>query len=255
MDKIVVITGASGGIGAALAVEVGRRGGKPVLAARREKELREVAGRCGGEVVVTDVTKRHQVERLRDEAIRRCGGIDVWVNNAGRGISKQVAELTDQDFDEMMLVNTKSALYGMQTALKHFKERKRGHIINITSMLGRMPVWSPRAAYSASKFALNSLTINLRVDLKAQFPDIHVSSVYPGVVATDFGKNAKYGGPDSRSFSFAQQPEEIAVMIADLIERPRAELYTRDVFREQIAQYYGAVDVAVLESKPPWVRR
>ncbi len=75
------------------------------------------------------------------------------------------------------------------------------------------------------------------------------------MVATDFGKNAKYGGPDSRSFSFAQSVAEVAAMIADLIEKPRAELYMRPVFKEQVAAYYGAENVAVLESQPPWVQR
>ena len=252
-DKVVVITGASSGIGAALADEIARRGGKPVLAARREKELREVAGRTGGEVVVTDVTRRADVERLRDQAITRCGGIDVWVNNAGRGITRPVAELTDEDFDEIMLVNCKSALYGMQAVLPHFKQRKRGHLINISSMLGRIPFFGPRAAYNAAKHALTSLTTNLRVDLRAEFPDIHVSSVFPGVVATDFGKNAKYGGPDSRTLPFAQEVGEVAALIADLIDHPRAELYTRDIFRKQVSEYYSAADVATMEEK--WGQR
>jgi NADP-dependent 3-hydroxy acid dehydrogenase YdfG len=254
-DKVVVITGASSGIGAALAQEISRRGAKAVLAARREDLLREVAERCGGEAVVTDVTRRTNVERLRDEAIRRCGHVDVWVNNAGRGITRHVAELTDEDFDEMMQVNVKSALYGMQAVLPHFKQRKRGHIINISSVLGRIPFFAPRAVYSAAKAALNSLTTNLRVDMHAEFPDIHVSSVYPGVVATDFGKSAKHGGPDSRALPFAQPVEEVAQVIADLIEHPRAEAYTRPIYREQVAAYYGAEDLDEVESQPPWAPR
>ena len=82
--------------------------------------------------------------RSRDAALARFGRIDAWVNNAGRGITRPVAELTDEDFDEMMLVNVKSALYGIQAVLPHFKERRRGHIVNVSSMLGACP--SPRCA-------------------------------------------------------------------------------------------------------------
>src|SRR5688572_29190532 len=102
-DKVVVITGASGGIGAALAVAVGKKGGRPVLLARRERELLSVAAESGPHAMamVTDVTRREEVKRAVDAALARFGQIDVWVNNAGRGISRLVSELTDEDLDEM----------------------------------------------------------------------------------------------------------------------------------------------------------
>ncbi len=254
-DKVIVITGASSGIGAAVARLVGQKGASPVLAARREDKLRAVAAESGPNalVVVADVTRRADVQRIIDSAFGRFGRIDVWINNAGRGITRQVAELTDEDFDEMMLVNVKSALYGMQAVLPHMKERKHGHIINVSSVLSRIPFASIRSAYSASKHALMSLTANLRVDLRSEFPDIHVSSVLPGVVATDFGLSARYGGPDSRQLPFAQPVEEVARVIADLIEHPRAEVYTRPIYKQQVAAYYSAGEVATIESQPPFV--
>jgi NADP-dependent 3-hydroxy acid dehydrogenase YdfG len=251
-DRVVVITGASSGIGANLAEVVAKRGGKPVLVARREKELVEVATRCGGKdaalVVVADVTKRADVEAARDTAIKRFGHIDVWVNNAGRGISRNPSELTDQDIDDMMLVNVKSALYGMQAVLSHFKERKKGHIINVSSMLGRVPFAPIRSAYSASKHALNALTANMRMEVKATHPDIHVSSVHPGVVATDFGTNSMHGGMDSRKLPNAQPVEEVGNVIADLIENPRADIYTRPGAQQMIASYFSAEDMATAEA-------
>src|SRR5262245_9438041 len=98
-DRVVVITGASGRIGAALAERVGRDGGRPVLTARREPELRAVASRCGptAHAVVADVTRRADVQRILAAALERFGQVDVWVNNAGRGITRSVAELTDED--------------------------------------------------------------------------------------------------------------------------------------------------------------
>jgi NADP-dependent 3-hydroxy acid dehydrogenase YdfG len=255
MDQIIVITGASSGIGAAVAERVGRAGASPVLVARRAPELARVAERSGPNAltVVADVTRRAEVENVVAAALARFGRIDVFINNAGRGMSRPVAELTDEDFDEMMLVNVKSALYGMQSVLPHFKERRRGHLINVSSMLGRIPFASARAAYSAAKHALMSLTANLRVDLQAEFPDLHVSSVIPGVVATDFGSNALYGGMDSRQFPFAQPVSEVAEVIANLIEHPRAEVYTRPIYQQQVANYFSAEDVATIESQPPFV--
>src|ERR1700751_1043329 len=110
--KHIVITGASSGIGAGLAFQLGAAGHRVALAARRERDLRAVAQKAGdGAIVVpTDVTRRVEVERLRDRAIEAFGHIDVWVNNAGRGITKPVLELTDEELDDMMTVNVKSAL-------------------------------------------------------------------------------------------------------------------------------------------------
>jgi NAD(P)-dependent dehydrogenase (short-subunit alcohol dehydrogenase family) len=252
-DSVVVVTGASGGIGAALARLVGQRGGRPVLAARREPELGEAAARSGPHAlaVVADVTRREAVERLRDAALSRFGAIDVWVNNAGRGITRPVSELSDEDFDEMMRVNVKSALYGMQAVLPHFRERGRGHIINVSSMLGRVPFAPARSAYNAAKHALNALTANLRMELRGSFPGIHVSTVLPGVVATEFGVHALGGGVDSRTIPFAQSVEEVAEVIAGVIERPRADVYTRPGLKEQVASYYAAEDMAAAEAPPP----
>jgi NADP-dependent 3-hydroxy acid dehydrogenase YdfG len=256
-ERVVVVTGASGGIGAALCERVAKDGARVALAARREAELAKVAARCGDGAlaVVTDVTRRGEIERLLDATLSRFGHIDVWVNNAGRGITRPVSELTDDDFDEMMRVNVKSALYGMQTVLPHFKTRGRGHLINVSSMLGRLPMVVVRSAYNASKHALNALTANLRMELAQDFPDIQVSTVMPGVVATEFGANALHGGMDSRRIPGAQSAEEIAAVIADLIDHPRADVYTRPGAREAVARYYAAEDMAAIEREAGVVRR
>src|SRR5262245_19526480 len=125
MRKTVVVTGASSGIGAAVATQVAARGDRVVLAARRGDELERLAGQLGTDAfaVVTDVTVRAEVEHLRDRAIERFGEVDVWINNAGRGISQLVADLADDELDQMVAVNVKSALYGMQAILPHFKAR------------------------------------------------------------------------------------------------------------------------------------
>jgi short-subunit dehydrogenase len=239
-DKIVVITGASSGIGAALAERLGRDGARLVLVARRQSELDAVVARAGDAIgIAADMTRRDEAARVVREAIARFGHVDVWVNNVGRGISRPPSELTDDDIDQMMLVNVKSALYGMQEVLPHFKARNAGQIINISSILGRVPSFVPRAAYSASKHFLNSLTANFRAEVQATHPGIHVSLVSPGVVATDFGLNAVHGGVDSRSIPGSQSAEEVADVIASVIESRQADVYTRPGAREMIAKYYA----------------
>jgi NADP-dependent 3-hydroxy acid dehydrogenase YdfG len=254
--KVIVITGGSAGIGAALAQVVSQRGARAVLVARRQAELDAVAKRCGEGTltVVADVTQRSQVEAAVRTTLERAGGIDVWVNNAGRGISRNPSELTDDDIDSMITVNVKSALYGAQAVLPHFKARGQGHLINVSSVLGRLPFAVQRAAYSASKHFLNALTANLRMELRATHPGIHVSLFSPGVVATDFGLNALHGGVDSRQLPFAQSPEEVAQVIAGLIERPKADVYSRPQFLAQVGAYYSAEDLGDAETKPPFGR-
>jgi NADP-dependent 3-hydroxy acid dehydrogenase YdfG len=247
--RTAVVTGASSGIGAALAQRLGRDGFQLVLAARRADALAEVCVATGTECrpVVTDVTKRADVERLRDAALESFGAVDVWVNNAGRGVNASVLELTDEQFDLMMAVNVKSALYGMQAIVPHFRGRGRGHLINISSFLGRVPLATYRSAYNAAKAALNALTANVRMDLRRDYPDIHVSLVMPGIVTTEFARNALGGTPavnwatSSQRVAGAplvQTPEEIAEAIADLIAHPREELYTQPAQPDTVRRYY-----------------
>ncbi|MCY0995780.1 SDR family NAD(P)-dependent oxidoreductase [Myxococcus sp. MISCRS1] len=250
MDKVIVITGASGGIGAELARVAGARGAKLVLAARRKDALETVATRSGRDslAVVTDVTSRAQVEALRDAALQRFGHIDVWVNNAGRGITRSVADLTDEDLEEMWRANVNSALYGMQAVLPHFQARNAGQILNVSSTLGRLPVVPHRSAYSAAKHALNALSACLRQDLHKTHPGIHVTVVMPGVVATEFGTNALGGGPDSRMLPGAQRVEEAVEVILDAIAHPCPEVFTRPAAQQEVERYYR--DVAAYELDP-----
>ena len=180
-DSVVVITGASGGIGAALAELLASRGASVVLAARREPALKAVAARCGdrAHAVVADVTRRDEVRRLVREAIARFGRIDVWVNNVGQGISRLPSQLTDADVDDMIQINVKSALYGMQEVLPHFQERGTGQVINVSSMLGRVPFAVIRSAYNGAKHFLNALTANVRAKFRRRIPESRSRSSRP----------------------------------------------------------------------------
>jgi NADP-dependent 3-hydroxy acid dehydrogenase YdfG len=242
-DKVVVITGASSGIGAALAGLLARRGASLVLVARREEALRAVAAACGANAlaVVADVTSRDQVQRVVQAGIARFGHVDVWVNNAGQGISRPPSQLTDEDVDEMVRINIKSVLYGTQAILPHFQSRGAGHVINISSMLGRIPFAVIRSAYGGAKHFVNALTANFRAEVQEAHPGIQFSLVSPGVVRTEFGLKARHGGPDSRQLPNSQSVEEVAEVIASVIESRRPDVYTGPGSRERVARYYESV--------------
>jgi short-subunit dehydrogenase len=244
--KVIVITGGSSGIGAATAKRLAESGHSLVLAARRAEQLDVVVKDCGKNAIgiPTDVTRRSDLDRLRDSALSAFGRIDVWINNAGRGITRDVLDLTDDDLDAMFLVNTKSALYGMQAILPYFKSRSEGHLINISTVLSRVPGATFRAGYSASKAALNVLTSNLRMDLQKQYPRIHVSLVLPGGVATNFQTSAIGGTPGGGPVGVAppQAATEVAGVITDIIENPRPEVYTSAVLDNLAHRYYANVE-------------
>ena len=247
--KVVVITGASSGIGAAVAEQVAAAGHSVVLVSRRAEALKEVATRClrlrsgqdgdRARIVTADVTQRADVRRVVSESIAAFGRIDVWINNAGQGITRAPSELTDEDIDLMMAVNVKSVLYGVQEVLPHFKSRGDGHIINVSSMLGRAPFATFRSAYSGSKHFLNALTTMLRAEVQETHPGIQFSTVSPGVVRTEFGLHALHGGPDSRTLPGSQSAEEVAAVIAGVIDSRKPDVYTRAGSKAQIAGYYA----------------
>jgi len=110
-----------------------------------------------------------------------------------------------------------------------------------------------RSAYSAAKHALNALTASLRLELRSEYPEIHVSTVSPGVVATEFGVHALGGGPDSRTLPGSQPVEEVAETIAAVIERPRADTYTQPGHRQMVVDYFAAEDMGEVESQPPFL--
>jgi short-subunit dehydrogenase len=242
-SRVVVITGASSGIGAAVGEQLANRGDQPVLVARRADRLNEVAERCGARatVIPADLADRSEVQRVVQAVLRERGRLDVWINNVGQGISRMPSALTDDDIDDMVRVNVKTALYGMQEVLPHFKQIGRGHIINVSSMLGRIPFATFRSAYCGAKHFLNALTVTFRAEVQATHPDIQVSLVSPGVVRTEFGLSARYGGPDSRQLPDSQSAEEVAVVITEVIDSRQPDVYTRPGSAQRVAEYYATV--------------
>lgn len=239
---VTVITGASGGIGAATARLLGAQGHQLVLVARREAALAAVAAECGPETlaVLADTTRRDDVRRAVNAALERFGHIDVWINNVGRGITRLPSQLTDDDLDLMIQVNVKSALYGIQEVLPHFLARGRGQVINVSSMLARIPHNPLRSAYSAAKSCLDSLTESFRREIQPTHPGIQFTTVAPGLVYTEFGNNTLHPGPDSRSFPGGQTPDEVAAVIATAIQSRLPHCYTRPESRQAVLDFYAS---------------
>jgi short-subunit dehydrogenase len=129
----------------------------------------------------------------------------------------------------------------MQEVLPHFRERGAGHLINISSMLGRMPMNPMRSAYNGAKHFLNALTANFRAEVQQTHPDIRVSLVSPGVVRTEFGIHSLHGGPDSRQLPDSQSAEEVGRVIAKLIETPRPDVYTRRGAHDRVVGYFASL--------------
>ena len=245
MAKRIVITGASKGIGAELARQLAAAGHLLVLNARHEDDVVAVARQVGGGArsVVGDMTHRTHVDHLRDEALRLLGFVDVWINNVGRGINRHVLKLSDDDVDQMVAANVKSALYGMQAITPHFMERGEGHLINISSYLSRVPIAAYRSAYSGAKAMLNTLTENLRMDLRESHPGIRVSLVLPGLVSTEFASRAIGGLPRGGLVTAAplQTAADVAREIVSLIREPQDERYTSPVLSALVKDRFQTI--------------
>lgn len=184
-DKVIVITGASSGLGEAATRQLFRHGGKLVLGARRLDRLQALARELspdGVMVMQTDVTQRDQVKRLVDQAVTTHGRVDVIINNAGLMPQSLLENLKVDEWDRMIDVNIKGVLYGIAAALPHMKAQKSGHIINVSSVAGHK-VGPGGAVYSATKHAVRALSEGLRQEVKPY--NIRTTVISPGAVATE----------------------------------------------------------------------
>ncbi len=185
--KVVVITGASSGLGEATARHLSAQGASVVLGARRVDRLRSLADELTGSggkalAITTDVTHCDQVKRLVDAAVETFGRVDVMINNAGLMPQSPLERLNIDDWNRTIDVNIKGVLYGIAAALPYMKQQKAGHIINVSSVAGHL-VGPNFAVYAATKHAVRVLSEGLRQEVKPY--SIRTTVISPGAVATE----------------------------------------------------------------------
>jgi NADP-dependent 3-hydroxy acid dehydrogenase YdfG len=240
-DKVVVITGASSGIGESTARLLAGKGAKVALGARRKDRVdtlvREITAKGGCALgFETDVTKRGDVEALVKGTVERHGRIDVIVNNAGIMPMAPMAALKVDEWDRMIDVNIKGLLYGVASVLPIMQRQKLGHIINLSSVAG-FKVFAPGGTvYSATKFAVRALTEGLRMEHRADH--IRCTMISPGAVATELPESSSEEATRKNVREFykmAIPASSIASAIAYAIEQP-AEVEIDEVVIRPAAQ-------------------
>lgn len=253
-DKFAVITGASSGIGAELALVLAEQGATVVLAARRVDKLRELAQQIkqsGGKAIVhpCDVTVKAEAEHLINQTIAECKRIDILVNNAGRGHFASIEDTTDEMIQSMFKINVYALWYTVRPTLAQMKRQGSGHIINIASMAGRLG-FPYNSAYVAAKHACVGFTFALRQELAET--GIHASVVCPAGVMTEWAEVTEGGsmlplfsesGPIIKRIARERgtelpriegviSAESVAQQILNCIRNPTAEVYTHKGAKE-----------------------
>ena len=223
-SKVVIITGASSGVGEATARRLGASGAKLMLAARREDRLKELVAaieKTGGTVAyrVTDVADRAQVQALADATLETYGRIDVLVNNAALMPSSPLDQIKVDEWDQIIDVNLKGVLYGIAAVLPTMRQQKCGHVINLSS-IGGHKVLPGAAVYCATKYAVRAISEGLRLESNGEIRSTNIS---PGAVATELTSTITYGDTTSwvnEQYSLAIDADAIARAIAYAIEQP-----------------------------------
>lgn len=227
-QKVIVITGASSGIGEATAKLLAAQGNKIVLGARRRDKLEKIVAEisaAGGIATyqLTDVTKRNDVDMLAKKALDEYGQIDVWINNAGLMPQSTFDKLKVDEWEKMIDVNIKGTLYGIAAALLPMRQKKQGHFINISSIAGHL-THPGGGVYSATKSAVLAISDSLRQEEALAKSNIRVSVISPGAIATELTHTITDQDIKPAIDKLYQQvaiaPERIAQVIAFTINSP-----------------------------------
>ncbi len=223
-NKVIIITGASSGLGEATAKRLAASGAKLMLAARREDRLKDLVAaiaKSGGTATyqVTDVADRAQVEALAKETLSTYSRIDVLINNAGLMPLSPLDQVKVEEWDRMIDVNIKGVLYGIAAVLPIMRQQKSGHVINLSSVAGHK-VFAGSAVYCATKYAVRAISEGLRLESNGEIRSTNIS---PGAVATELtttitDKDTAAG--INQLYAIAIDADAIARAIAYAIEQP-----------------------------------
>jgi NAD(P)-dependent dehydrogenase (short-subunit alcohol dehydrogenase family) len=223
--QVALVTGGSRGIGRAIARALVAEGAKVVITGRSEAHLstacRDIESAGPGKVdsVPADVKSYADMERAVGAAVTRFGGLDILINNAGVGIFADVAEMTPQQWSDVIDTNLTGVFNACHAAIPQLRRRHGGFIINISSLAGKSS-FTAGSAYCASKAGLNAFSESLMQEVR--YDNIRVSYVMPGSVATEFS-----GGDASKGADWKIAPEEVAEVVIDLLRHPRRSLPSR----------------------------
>jgi short-subunit dehydrogenase len=225
-DKVVIVTGASDGIGKAVAEKLAHAGAKVVLAARSDDKIAAMAHVLPGSVAVhTDMTSHSDIQNLIDRTMEIDGRIDILINNAGQGMFGPVETVDMDKYKHMMNLNVFGPVYAMQLAIPHMRAQGGGMILNISSRVSKnyFPMLAP---YASTKYALNAISLTAREELKKD--NIIVSVFHPKMTATNFSKNSsgRTGAPEERARTAGMEidtPEQVADAVLKQIESEDAE--------------------------------
>ena len=229
-DHVFVVTGASSGIGLRTAEALTARGAKVALIARNADALKDLAARLPGSLAITaDVTDFTALTKAIRDVHDHYGRLDGLINNAGRGYGASVENIDPVAFTEIFTLNVLAPIVGMQAVIPIMRAAGAGVIINVNSGTSFMTI-PDYSVYSASKRALLGVTQTARGELAAD--GIVVSEVYPGMTATDFGRNRLGSGGDTTDYSAGDPPEKVAELIVAAIEGGDAQYFINDFLRK-----------------------
>ncbi|MEL6633736.1 MAG: SDR family oxidoreductase [Bacteroidota bacterium] len=233
-EKVVIITGASSGIGASTAKLLAKNGAKIMLAARRVEKLQDLQKEIGEQAAYheTDVTDYVQVQALVEATVQKFGKVDVLINNAGVGYLGPMEEAAIEEWHTMMDVNVNGVLNAIHAALPELLQSK-GHIFNIDSVAGHN--YFPRAVvYCASKHAVKALSYGIRVEFRDK---VKVTNISPGAVATEFITHFTHEETKKNmenSFQNGLQPDDIAQAILEVLAKPPHVVVNEVIIRPNI---------------------
>lgn len=226
--KVVIVTGASSGIGLETAKAFAREGCRVALAARRADKLddaRRQVEESWGEALIqsTDVQNEEEVRALVSATHERWGRVDILINNAGYGVLKPFVDCSTSELLDQMETNYGGAVYATKAVLEHMMRQRSGHIINVASIASKMPT-PGLAGYSATKAGLDALSTSLRAEL-SQY-GIEVTAVHPSITRTEFLENPGFVGSKKKlSRLIRRSPESVAEAIVRAARSPKAEVY------------------------------
>lgn len=238
--KVVLVTGASEGIGAATARLLAARGAKVAVAARSIDKLNELTGELDDSIAIrVDMTQSGSITAMVGAVVEHYGRIDVLVNNAGRALRARVADLDVADFQNILDLNVFGPLLAMQAVIPQMRKQGGGSIVNVSSNVSKMAI-PTIGAYAATKYALNGLTMTARAELAED--NIVVTVMHPGLTATNFGKNATVDAgmasappPSGGSSPTPDTAEDVAAQILEAIRNGPAEQYMSPEIEQQFS--------------------